>query len=446
MLLEHIAAEEGKRLFLDDKEQAAHLITLKRAADQMANTSKAMTSSSNSSSSSTSNLTRDTRISESQPYSSAVNSIFCPFDETDGTGTSIGNEGSMCDVSADLLDDNYDYYPFECQKVSAKRHSGFDEEGTQEKGFRSDASNVFGMKRKKIAATSASSSNSSKSSTKGLNRPLTSMGVKAGVFGSAAGYHRPPEGPPLQSNHHTSGSVLSSCSSISLNDHVNGGYNTDSLSQAQMPQYFTHLNDTVGGVGGGLVQGNLVQEYGSSGGISSACLPPNSIHSYSMQTQQHQQPSSLSAVSFGYSSRSLYEQQVVRSLSGSNSNMTPMVAAGSTLWTSDGPDTVSNLASMVGDSLNNGHHRQRMYNTDNETDRNNSYDSNSVGININADNLILRQSVGGKSNNVLRSESLIGLSDMQDGQQQQHQWQHEQHKQWLQQQRYLFQQSNNFQR
>ena len=89
MLLEHIAAEEGKRLFLDDKEQAAHLITLKRAADQMANTSKAMTSSSNSSSS-TSNLTRDTRISESQPYSSAVNSTFCPFDDTDGTGTSIG--------------------------------------------------------------------------------------------------------------------------------------------------------------------------------------------------------------------------------------------------------------------------------------------------------------------------------------------------------------------
>ena len=197
------------------------------------------------------------------------------------------------------------------------------------------------------------------------------------------------------------------------------------------------------------MQGNLTQEYGSSGGNLSTCLLPNSTPSYPMQIQHLQQPSSLSAMSFGYSSRSLYDQQIVRSLSGSNSNMTPMVSGASNSWTSDGTDSASSLPSMGGDSLNNSHHSQRMYSNDYHNDRNSCHDSTSVDTNINEsinNNPMLRQSIGGKSSDLLRSQSLIGLSDMQDGQLQQQHWQHEQHQQWLQQQRYLFQQNNNFQR
>ena len=65
MLLEHIAEEESKRIFADDMEQAAHLLTLKTAADQAFA------------------LTVDPGPTDSVPGAFSVGSIFAPFEQQD---------------------------------------------------------------------------------------------------------------------------------------------------------------------------------------------------------------------------------------------------------------------------------------------------------------------------------------------------------------------------
>jgi hypothetical protein len=99
MLLEHIAAEESKRLFADDKEQAAHLMTLKSAADQ---------ASSNVS---------DVPTADIPAYSSSVNTIFSPFDQLDKYGI-IHSSSQESEGMPDLT-------PFEGQQMvgtSSKRY------------------------------------------------------------------------------------------------------------------------------------------------------------------------------------------------------------------------------------------------------------------------------------------------------------------------------------
>ena len=454
MLLEHIAAEEGRRLFIDDKEQAAHLTALKRAADQ-------------TSSNSSGNLVGNAGPVESLSYSSSVTSIFSPFEDMDGMGTGTGTdvEGAVRDATIELIDDNYDYYPFECQKASGKKHSRSEGRGSWENGLRSETSSVFGMKKKKISTICASSSNSSISSNnsgKGVTRPSNVKGLKVGTTVSDSSAHLS-ESISFQSKQHITGnnisfssSTSSSSSSSNLNGLVAGGYGNDLQSQPQTQHYFTNLNDAVVGTG----MGSSSREYGPSAGMSSVgVLNSNPASSYPMQSQHCQQPPSLSGMSFGYTSRSLYEQQIVMSLSGSNTNMIPMVPGNSHSWAPDSSGAGSSLPRLPRNNLNASYHSQGMFNTSSNITSNDFHDSNGSIISSNEtitiNNSMLRRGGEDVSPSLLRLDSGIGLSSMQDDQQQQQQlWQQQQHQQqhqqqeqqWLQQQRYLFQQHHNTQR
>ena len=134
MLLEHIAAEEGKRLFADDKEQAAHLMTLKSAADQAPS------------------QPWDQQVGEVLPYSSSATSIFSPFDQMDKYG--------VMQYSNPDTDMRGDINPFEgTQLVGATSKRNHNE--TAEKGGRSDLS-CAGISKKKRAVGSAGNGTANK--------------------------------------------------------------------------------------------------------------------------------------------------------------------------------------------------------------------------------------------------------------------------------------------
>ena len=133
MLLEHIAAEEGKRLFADDKEQAAHLMTLKSAADQMPGPPW------------------DQQVGEALPYSSSASSIFSPFDHIDKYGvTQYSNPDT--DMRGDLN-------PFEGTQLvgTTKRYHN----ETAEKGGRTDLS-CAGISKKKRGVGSGGNGNANR--------------------------------------------------------------------------------------------------------------------------------------------------------------------------------------------------------------------------------------------------------------------------------------------
>ena len=139
MLLEHIAAEEGKRLFADDKEQAAHLMTLKSAADQAPS------------------QPWDQQVGEALPYSSSATSIFSPFDQMDKYGV-MQYSNPETDMRADIN-------PFEGTQLvgtTSKRYHN----DTAEKGGRTDLS-CSGISKKKRAVGNGGNGHGNGSANRG---------------------------------------------------------------------------------------------------------------------------------------------------------------------------------------------------------------------------------------------------------------------------------------
>lgn len=359
MLLEHIAAEEGKRLFADDKEQAAHLVALKTAADEA------------------SHLTVDPTPTDSLPYSSSVSTIFSTYDQLDRNGLILD--------SADIDGD----YQCDGQKGGKRyRDAG-------EKTVRPDTAS---------SSSAASSSSSAPSGKKKKKLPIN--GTNSGTV-KAVRAAEPKVKVGL--THSASTSVLSDNMRSS-----ESGYEW----MQPTPQYQPDLNDMGGG-------GNLWHNDYNRQNVGS-----NMNSSYSMNLNQHHNPLQVSPLStFGYNPRSLYEQQMM-TLSGSNSNMTPMIPGVSHSWNNemDGQSSIPGLINSSGFTGMTSSYYGQNHNIYHTKSNDNSLNSHNINNNF----------IRHEEPPIARSESLNSMQG--DHHQQQRRQQSQQQQQWMQQQRFLFQQ------
>ena len=452
MLLEHIAAEEGKRLFADDKEQAAHLVTLRAAADQA------------------SSLTVDPGPVDSLPYSSSVSTIFRTYDQLDRNG--------LLRESSDSIEQ--DFYQYEGHRGEKGDRGERGERG--ERGDKSSGKRYRDVSEKGVRESSSSSSSSSSAAINAKKKK--NIGPSGGSSGTVKAVRSMDVKVKVGLTHSSSASVLTdNRDGRDARDGMNGrdgrdgrdGRGTsayDFMSQTQT--YHTLLND-MGGGGADAGGGSNVwrNDYLNGNGSSSCSLNPlnpsypmnqptshgltslnsqnnlsqnnlngqnnvnilNSVSSSSnLQNQnrnQHGQQGTPGSMSFGYAPRTLYEQQMM-TLSGSHSNMTPMVPGTSHLWSPDaGESAIPGLLNSSGfTGLNSGWGGSVYEN------KNNDFISN---INIGNEGGSGRGNGLSNGNGMLRSDSHNSISGMQGVDQQQH-WQQQQQQQWLQQQRFLFQQ------
>ena len=135
MLLEHIAAEESKRLFADDKEQATHLMTLKSAADQATS------------------ISVDIPLPDPVPYSSSGTSIFSPYDNQDiyGVAHTMASQSQECRA---------DISPCEGQQIVGTSSKRYHTEVTDRSVTSPDAittTSASNPKRKRVTPTLGSS-------------------------------------------------------------------------------------------------------------------------------------------------------------------------------------------------------------------------------------------------------------------------------------------------
>ena len=133
MLLEHIAEEESKRIFADDMEQAAHLLTLKTAADQAFA------------------LTVDPGPTDSVPGAFSVGSIFAPFEQQDSPHSSGDAEDDFHPVPVEKdRGVGKKYRPDVRTDARTEGRTDGDEKGVRADSSSSSSSTVFGQKKRKI--------------------------------------------------------------------------------------------------------------------------------------------------------------------------------------------------------------------------------------------------------------------------------------------------------
>jgi hypothetical protein len=272
MLLEHIAAEEGKRLFADDKEQAAHLMTLKSAADQAPS------------------QPWDQQVGEVLPYSSSASSIFSPFDQIDKYGvTQYSNPDT--DIRGDLN-------PFEATQPVGTTSKRYHNE-TAEKGGRTDLS-CASISKKKRAVGGGGNGNANRgrlaSDMKARPAQLASSSSASSILAAVDSQNR-------QSFFNQKQQMTPSQSQLSLDSSSNrteflNFEAVDALYQNNQINYMPHSQ-----------QPPPVMALGSS-----VNFPPRSLSEKSM----------------------LRANMGMCSNSGSVHSMTPMLGVGSSSWTTDG--------------------------------------------------------------------------------------------------------------
>jgi hypothetical protein len=275
MLLEHIAAEESKRLFADDKEQAAHLMTLKSAADQ---------ASSNVS---------DVPTADIPAYSSSVNTIFSPFDQLDKYGI-IHSSSQESEGMPDLA-------PFEGQQMVGTSSKRYHTETSDRHALRPDASLVCAGAKKKKAAVSSSSIKAARIAAEGKMRP----------------------------------SQLSSASTSNILAVVNSQNQNQNQHQQllqynnQRPMFLGNQNQSSYDTNGS--EGRVDFNYEGLPNLRQPPIPFQAVNSHLFQPQS-------SGHSFSFPPRSLYEKQMMtmnRCSSSSSTSLHTMNGGGSS-WTTDG--------------------------------------------------------------------------------------------------------------